>query len=151
MNASDKTIFRNFMLTVLVACSASCSTNAVLAEVSAFRKATAPISGGIGMAPRPADRTEGMTGSFAPPHKTPDGRACISVSPLVRPQIINPKIIDQIVIVGNNCGQTIKVEICYAGSTDCITVPLNAYQRVQRILGISPGSTTFRYEYRELY
>ena len=150
MNLLEKKRFVDGALVGLVVGVTVLATSPGSAQVSGFGKATAPISGGIGIAPRPSTRFKGMTGTFAPVHQTPDGRACISVSPLVHPQTINPKIIDQIVIVGNICSQTIKVEICYAGSTDCITVPLMGYQRAQRILGIS-SATTFRYEYRELY
>jgi hypothetical protein len=92
-----------------------------------------------------------MQGTYAPAHKGPDGATCITVRPSTRPQIINPKIIDQIVTVNNSCGQFIKVQVCYAGSSDCIEVSLNGYQKLQRTLGIDPGSKNFRYEYRELF
>lgn len=127
------------------------STTAGQAQVSAFEKKTAPIYGGVGASPQPANRFLGMSGTFAPPHKTSDGRACISVNPLTHPQTLNPKIIDHIVIMNNICGESIKLRVCYAGSNDCIIVPLNGYQRLQRTLGIGTGSTSFRYEYSELY
>ena len=92
-----------------------------------------------------------MEGTFAPNHKTPDGKLCISVHPSAQPQIINPKIMDQIVIVQNICGQSIRVQVCYVGSSDCIIVSLNGYQKLQRVLGITSGSTPFRFEYRELF
>ncbi|MBR0797164.1 hypothetical protein JQ615_17365 [Bradyrhizobium jicamae] len=122
-----------------------------VAQAPTFGQKTAPIAGGMGIAAKPANPFLGMSGTYAPTHKTPDGRACIAVTPMTHPQIINPKIIDQIVLVNNICGQSIKVQICYAGSTDCIIVPLTGYQRVQRILGVASGSTVFRYEYSELY
>ncbi|MGY8679161.1 hypothetical protein Q2941_15370 [Bradyrhizobium sp. UFLA05-153] len=127
------------------------STSVGVAQVSNFGKSTAPVYGGIGVSPQPSNRFLGMTGTFAPPHKAPDGRSCISVNPLTHPQTLNPKIIDQIVLVNNICGQSIKVQVCYAGSTDCIIVPLTGYQRLQRTLGVTSGSTSFRFEYRELY
>lgn len=127
------------------------SMTAAQAQVSAFGKTTAPIYGGVGVSPQAGNRFPGMTGTFAPLHKAPDGRACVSVSPLTHPQTHNPKIIDQIVIVNNICGESIKVRICYAGSNDCIVLPLMGYQRLQRTLGIGTGSTSFRYEYSELY
>ena len=107
--------------------------------------------GGSGISTRPASPVRPPEGTFAPNHTTPDRKLCISVHPLTRPQIINPKIIDQIVIVQNICGQSIKVQVCYAGSSDCIVVQVAGYQKLQRILGIAAGSTSFRYEYRELY
>lgn len=116
-----------------------------------FGRTTAPITGGTGVSTQAPNSFQGMSGTYAPPHKTPDGRACIAVHPMTRAQIINPKIIDQIVILSNICGQAINVRVCYAGSNDCILVPLGGYQRLQRTLGVGTGSTSFRYEYRELY
>jgi len=122
------------------------------AQVSSFGRTTAPIYGGGGSSATPANPYPPMQGTYAPAHRTPDGRTpCISVHPSSRPQIVNPKIIDQIVIVNNICGQSIRVQVCYVGSTDCIIVPLNGYQKLQRVLGIAANSTSFRYEYRELY
>lgn len=116
-----------------------------------FGRTTAPISGGTGVASQPPNAFQGMAGTYEPQHKAPDGRACITVTPTTRAQIINPKIIDQNVIINNICGQAIKVRICYAGSKDCIIVALAGNQKLQRTLGIGSGATSFRYEYRELY
>ncbi|WP_145927680.1 MULTISPECIES: hypothetical protein [Bradyrhizobium] len=125
--------------------------SAAQAQIVGFGRSSAPMYGGTGVSPMPANPFPPMKGTYAPAHKAPDGTACISVHPSTHPQVINPKIIDQIVTVNNSCGQSINVQVCYAGSTDCITVALNGYQKLQRILGISAGSTSFRYEYRELY
>jgi hypothetical protein len=93
-----------------------------------------------------------MQGTYAPNHTTLDGKLCISVNPMTHPQPVNPKIIDQIVLVHNVCGQSIRVQVCYAGSSDCIVVPLAGYQKLQKVLGIAAaGSTTFQFEFRELY
>ena len=92
-----------------------------------------------------------MKGTFAEPHKTPDGKSCISVSASSRAQIVNPRIIDQVVLVNNVCGQSIKLQVCYTKSSDCIVVALEGYQKLERVLGIASGSTVFKYEYRELY
>lgn len=119
----------------------------VHAQVSGSGKSSAPMYGGTGGFARPANPFLPMNGA----HKTPDGRLCISVHPSARPQTINPKIIDQIVLVENICGQSIRVQVCYTGSSDCIIVPLTGYQRLQRTLGIASGSTSFRYEFRELF
>jgi hypothetical protein len=127
------------------------TATAAHAQVVGFGRLTAPMYGGSGISTRPASPVRPPEGTFAPNHMTPDRKLCISVHPLTRPQIINPKIIDQIVIVQNICGQSIKVQVCYAGSSDCIVVQVAGYQKLQRILGIAAGSTSFRYEYRELY
>jgi hypothetical protein len=121
------------------------------AQVSGYGRTSPPMYGGSGISARPASPFRPMEGTFAPSHKTPDGKPCISVHPLTQHQIINPKIIDQNVIVQNICGQSIRVQVCYAGSSDCIVVPMAGYQRLQKVLGVASGSTTFQYEYRELY
>jgi hypothetical protein len=118
------------------------------AQLPSVGKSSAPVYGITGVSPQPA--APGMIGTFAPAHKAADGRLCISVYPSTHPQKINPKIIDQIVTVDNICGQSIRIQICYANTSDCIVVPLTGYQKAQRTLGIGSGPT-FKYEYRELY
>jgi hypothetical protein len=120
------------------------------AQVGGYGRSTAPVIGGVGVAPQPASPFRSLEGTFAPNHKTPDGKLCISVHPSTQSQIVNPKVVDQIVLIQNICGQTIRVQVCYAGSSDCIQVSLGSYQKVQRILGIASGARSFRYEYREL-
>src|SRR5262249_19755446 len=111
--------------------------SAAQAQSVGFGRSSAPMYGGTGVSPMPANRFPPMKGTYAPAHKAPDGTACISVHPSTHPQVINPKIIDQIVTVNNSCGQSINVQVCYTGSSDCITVALSGYQKLQRILGIS--------------
>ncbi|WFU39398.1 hypothetical protein QA640_34315 [Bradyrhizobium sp. CB82] len=120
------------------------------AQISGFGRTSAPMYGGSGISTRPSSSIQPMEGTYAPNHKTPDGKLCISVYPLTRPQTNNPKIIDQMVLVKNICGQSIRVQVCYAGSRDCIVVPLGGYQKLQRELGIAAGSMSFQFEYREL-
>ena len=121
------------------------------AQVAGYGRSSAPIYGGVGISAQPANPFPPLKGTFADSHRTPDGKPCISVAPFARAQIVNPKIIDQIVLVNNVCGQTIRIQICYAKSSDCIVVALEGYQRLERVLGIAAGSTVFRYEYRELF
>ncbi|WBL80305.1 hypothetical protein I3J27_07750 [Bradyrhizobium xenonodulans] len=140
----------SLLVSLLLAALSTSNRSAQAQQNPGFGKKTAPIYGGTGIATQAANPFQGMSGTFAQAHKTPDGRACISVHPTTRPQMVNPKIIDQVVIVSNVCGQSIKVEICFAGSTDCIIVAMAGYQKVQKILGVASGSATFRYEYHEL-
>ena len=121
------------------------------AQISGYGRTSPPMYGGSGISTRPSSSIRPMEGTYAPSHKTLDGKPCISVHPSTHPQTINPKIIDQIVVVQNICGQSIRVKVCYAGSTDCIDVALAGYQKLQRVLGIAAGSTNFQFEYRELY
>jgi hypothetical protein len=133
----------------LIAASLLLATH-VRAQVAGYERSSAPIYGGIGVAPRPVNPYPPMQGTFADSHKTPDGKLCISVHPSARPQIVNPKIIDQIVTMNNICGQSIRVQVCIADSSNCIVVPLEGYQRVQKILAIAT-SNVFMFDYRELF
>ena len=137
------------VLRALIAASLLFATQ-VQAQVTGYGRSSAPVYGGIGAPPRPANPYPPMQGTFADSHKTLDGKLCISVHASARPQAINPKIIDQMVLVNNICGQSIRVQICYADSSDCIVVPLEGYQKLERILGIG-NSNIFAYEYRELF
>jgi hypothetical protein len=122
-----------------------------LAQVLGYGRSSAPIYGGNGRAAQPANPGPAMRGTYEESHKTPDGRPCIAVAPTARAQIVNRKILDQIVLVSNICGQPIRVQVCYIKSSDCIVISLQGYQKLERVLGISSVSSEFRYEYRELF
>ncbi|MCK1522214.1 MULTISPECIES: hypothetical protein [unclassified Bradyrhizobium] len=138
-------------LAISVAIASSLLATTADAQISGFGRTSAPMYGGSGISTRPSSSVRPMEGTFAPNHTTIDGKLCISVNPLTHPQANNPKIIEQIVLVQNICGQSIRVRVCYAGSSDCMDVPLAGYQKLQRLLGIAAGSTNFQFEYRELY
>ena len=120
-------------------------------QVLGYGRSSAPVYGGTARAALPKNPFPPMRGTYEESHKTSDGKPCISVSATSRHQVVNPIIIDQIVTVTNICGQPIRVQVCYIKSSDCIIVPLQAYQRLERILGIDSVSTDFSYEYRELF
>ena len=90
------------------------------AQVSGYGRSSTPIIGGSGLSAQPANPFPPMKGTFADSHRTPDGKFCISVAAFSRAQIVNPKIIDQVVLVNNVCGQSIKVQVCYIKSSDRI-------------------------------
>jgi hypothetical protein len=124
-----------------------------LAQISAFGRSSAPMYGGTGRTTPPANpfsTTKNNSSNFAPMHTTIGGQPCISVHPREVPQIADPHIVNHVVLVDNVCGQSIKVQVCYFQRSSCIMVAVNGYQKLERILGISPGMTGFRYEYREL-
>jgi len=147
----DRSTWSCGYLAICVAIVSSLLATKADAQISDFGRTSPPMYGGSGISTRPSSSTRPMEGTYAPNHKTLDGKLCISVHPLTHPQTINPKIIDQIVLVQNICGQSIRVKVCYVGSSDCIVVPVTGNQKLQRVLGIAAGSTSFQFEYRELY
>jgi len=122
----------------------------VLAQVSGYGRSSPPVYGGSGKATPPATPAPALRGTYEESHKTPDGKPCISIAPGSRPQIINPKIVNQLVLASNICGQPIRIQVCYIKSPDCIVISLQGYQKLERVLGIG-SSSEFRYEYRELF
>jgi hypothetical protein len=82
---------------------------------------------------------------------TPAGDHCINIHARSAQHVFNPTIVDHQVLVGNICGQSIKVQVCYYQTSSCITVVVDGYQKVERVLGIAPASMkNFRFEYREI-
>jgi hypothetical protein len=137
--------------TVAVIIVASLFSTQVPAQISGFGRSSAPMYGGTGRTPPPPTNPFSTTkGNFPPIHTTVGGQPCISVHPSEVPQTANPHIVNHVVLVDNVCGQSIKVQVCYFQSSSCIIVAVNGYQKLERILGIAPGMTGFRYEYREL-
>jgi hypothetical protein len=121
-----------------------------LAQVSGLGQFSAPVYGGTEpLPPSVTNPFSAVKGNFAPIHKTASGKPCISVHASAVPQVANSHIINHEVLVVNDCGQSIKVQVCYFQRSSCILVAVSGYQKLERTLGISPGMTDFRYEYRE--
>lgn len=77
--------------------------------------------------------------------RDPLGRPCLDVEAAARAGTVNPAMQDHIVSIKNNCAKLIKAKVCYTGSDHCNEVVLQAYKRVDTILGSMKGVTTFRY------
>jgi hypothetical protein len=80
-----------------------------------------------------------------------DGKPCIVVEGATKSQTINPNIMEHWVNTTNNCGQHIKVTICYYNTQHCVTVDVPAWGRKGAVLGIFPTLREFRYEYTEQF
>ncbi|WP_271623811.1 hypothetical protein [Bradyrhizobium sp. CCBAU 11430] len=77
--------------------------------------------------------------------RDPLGRPCLDIEAAARSGTINPDLKDHIVSLKNNCAKLIKAKVCYAGSDHCNEVVLQAYKRVDTVLGSMKGVTLFRY------
>lgn len=78
------------------------------------------------------------------------GNLCLQISPLARPQAVNPNIYDQVLVIRNQCNRTIKIRACYSDSGHCVENEIPALTRRDMILGVSPMIRFFRYDVREL-
>lgn len=84
-----------------------------------------------------------------PRHMDSTGKPCLMVVGFVRPQTADPNLYDDVIEVENNCPQRIALQVCYYQSGDCIPMGVPGDDRKEAILGISPSTTEFRFEFRE--
>lgn len=73
------------------------------------------------------------------------GKNCLDVEAAARPQAVNREMLDHVVSLKNNCARTIKVKLCYYNSDSCKHFDVQAYKRVDTILGAMRGVSLFRY------
>lgn len=76
-------------------------------------------------------------------------RPCLDVEAMSRTHIVNSQIMDDIVSVKNNCPRAIKVKVCYFGSENCNLFDVQAYKRVDTVLGSTSGRRFFRYSIQQ--
>jgi hypothetical protein len=84
-------------------------------------------------------------------HMAPTGKPCLSLQGSARPQTLDPHIFEHWVGATNICGQTIKVQVCYFGSQDCIAMNVPPWGRQDSVLGIYPALQDFRFDAREQF
>ena len=73
------------------------------------------------------------------------GRPCLDIEAAARKRVVNPDIIDHVISIKNICPRLIKVKVCYLNSTRCNEEDLQAYKRVDSILGTMKGVSFFKY------
>jgi hypothetical protein len=84
-------------------------------------------------------------------HRGPTGALCLAVGGFARPQTINPRLYDHVIVGVNSCAQQINVQVCYYQSQDCITMNIPGDDRKEAILGVMPAEKDFRFEFREKF
>jgi hypothetical protein len=100
-----------------------------------------PSSGGLLPSPNDAGRR----------HLAPTGLPCLKLEGYTKAEIINPHIYEHWVSAANNCGQNIKLQICYYKTQDCIAVNVPPWGRKDSVLGIYPALKDFRYDAKEQF
>jgi len=100
--------------------------------------------------PRDDDNGIRLDGTSDGRHRDALGEPCLSVRPMAKPQVVNPNIYDQMLIIRNRCNRLIKIRACYVGSDRCMGKEIPALARVEMILGVSPMLKYFRYDLKEV-
>lgn len=73
------------------------------------------------------------------------GKPCLDIEAAARAHTIDRDVLDHVVSVKNNCPRSIKVKICYLNSDSCNALDVQAYKRVDTILGTMRKVSNFRY------
>ena len=114
---------------------------------------SAPVVGQTGgITPLPSMPNFGSSLTGLPQlHYTPTKAACVKITASSRPQKVNPNIYDNVLLINNDCGQTIGLQACYYQKKGCLDLDIQGYARKEVILGIQFKGQEFRYEYREKF
>jgi len=106
----------------------------------------------VGTGPLWAQATPPRLTMQGPAEKTKDaiprnalGKPCLDVEAASRPRLVDPTMLDHVVSLKNTCPRLIKVKVCYVNSTRCNEEDVQAYKRVDTILGSMKGVSFFRY------
>jgi hypothetical protein len=69
----------------------------------------------------------------------------------VKPELANKNLYEHMIKASNDCGQNIKVQVCYYKTDDCILMSVPPWESQTSILGIFPALKRFQFEAKEQY
>jgi hypothetical protein len=72
--------------------------------------------------------------------------SCLTVRAYVRPDIANKNLHQNWISAKNNCDRDIKINICYLGSANCISVKVPPWQTKSAIIGYAPTANPMHYQ-----
>ena len=84
-------------------------------------------------------------------HMSPLRRPCLTIEGYARPELANKEIYQHLIRAANDCGQSIKVQVCYYKSENCILMSIPPWESKTSILGILPALKRFQYEVKEQF
>ena len=84
-----------------------------------------------------------------PVHVTLAGQPCVTIFPLIAPDIAIHGTFFHNLLASNACSARITLQACYYATSDCVIIQLPPYGRTETTLGMIPGVKEFRFEYRE--
>jgi hypothetical protein len=148
------------ILGVMARISLVCLSFGAFAQPSSAQTLPPPIGspggtvfGGAGGLPAPAPRSPITANQNIDilRHRDSLGRPCLTVYGSLRPHSINKNLHEQVISASNRCGQSIKMQVCYYRSQECILMRIPGWARIEGILGAPSSNLRFQYEFRELF
>lgn len=120
---------------------------------SSFGNSSRPTVGSAGgmSIPQPLPGIAASGTSDILRHRDFTGRPCLDVTGYARPQIIDRKLYDHVIVVKNSCPQRIEIKVCYYQSQDCIPMRIPGNDTRDSILGMMPAIKSFRFEFKEKF
>lgn len=111
----------------------------ILQQVSSPTYAQSNVSASRLTMQGPADQ------SSSPVIRDAFGKPCLDVEAAARAHVTNRDMLDHVVSIKNNCPRVIKIKVCYHNSGRCNAFDLQAYKRIDSILGTMMKISAFRY------
>jgi hypothetical protein len=90
-------------------------------------------------------------GNLAKNHMGPLGKPCLTIEGYAKPELVNKNIYQHLIKTRNDCGQTIKVQVCYYKTEHCVLISVPPYEKKETALGIFPALKRFQFEAKEQY
>jgi hypothetical protein len=84
-------------------------------------------------------------------HMGPLGKPCLTIAGYAKPETVNKNIYQHWISAANNCGQIVRVRICYFETEDCIVMSVPPWDRKESVLGIFPALKRFKFEAKEQF
>ena len=84
-------------------------------------------------------------------HMSPLGKPCLTIDGYAKPELVNKNIYQHWIETTNNCGQTIKLQICYYKTEHCVPATVPPYEKKDSMLGIFPALKRFQFEVKEQF
>ena len=84
-------------------------------------------------------------------HRSPTGSPCLEVNGFSRRHTVNSNLYDHVVSATNSCAQSIRLQVCYFSSEDCVPMEVPGDERKEAILGTMPAMQDFRFEFKEKF
>lgn len=84
-------------------------------------------------------------------HRGPAGNVCLRVSADARPGAGASRLFSHWIVAENGCSATIRFQVCYVSTRDCMDAVVLGNSRKDVLLGMMPAIKDFRFEYRERF
>lgn len=84
-------------------------------------------------------------------HRDFAGKPCLAIGGFARAHTSNSNLFDHVIEIKNGCSQSLRTQICYLRTQQCITMEVAGHMTKEGILGTLPSMKDFQYEFRERF